>query len=69
MLFNLGKHVLSLYSYLHIGQLIKLFGYSLPQHLLEQLEEMEPAERKAVLDELSVRPDLCGEEEVMLYDG
>ncbi len=43
--------------------------YSLPQDLLEQLEEMEPAERKAVLDELAVRPDLWGEEEVMLYDG
>jgi len=42
--------------------------YSLPQHLLEQLEEMEPTERKAVLDELAVRPDLWGEE-VMLYDG
>ena len=38
--------------------------YSLPQDLLEQLEEMEPAERKAVLDELAVRPDLWGEEEM-----
>ena len=38
--------------------------YSLPQDLLEQLEEMEPAERKAILDELAVRPDLWGEEEM-----
>ena len=35
-----------------------LSDYSLPGDLLEQLEEMEPAERKAVLDELAVRPDL-----------
>lgn len=40
---------------------------ALPQDVLEQLEEMEPAERKAVLDELSVRPDLWGEEEVMQW--
>ena len=43
--------------------------YSLPQDILEQLEEMSPAERRAVLDDLSARPDLWGEEsEVMLYD-
>ena len=35
-----------------------LSDYSLPQDILEQLEEMEPEERKAVLDELAVRPDL-----------
>ena len=35
-----------------------LSDYSLPQDVLEQLEEMEPEERKAVLDELAVRPDL-----------
>ena len=35
-----------------------LGDYSLPQDVLEQLEEMEPEERKAVLDELAVRPDL-----------
>ena len=46
-----------------------LSDYSLPQDILEQLEEMEPAERQAVLDELTVRPDLWGEEsEVMLYE-
>ena len=35
-----------------------LSDYSLPQDVLEQLEEMEPEERRAVLDELAVRPDL-----------
>ena len=48
---------------------LDLSDYSLPQDILEQLEEMEPAERKAVLDELAGRPDLWTEEsEVMLYD-
>lgn len=43
--------------------------YSLPQDLLEQLEEMEPAERQAVLNELAVGPDLWGEEsEVVFYE-
>ena len=42
--------------------------YSLPQDILEQLEEMEPEERKAVLDELTFRPDLWADEEVMFYD-
>ena len=43
--------------------------YSLPQEILEQLEDMEPAERKIVLDELAVRPDLWdSKEEVMFYD-
>lgn len=32
--------------------------YSLPQEVVEQLEEMEPEERKVVLDELAARPDL-----------
>ena len=46
-----------------------LSEYSLPQDILEQLEEMEPAERKAVLDDLAIRPGLWDEEsEVMLYD-
>ena len=46
-----------------------LSEYSLPQDILDQLEEMEPAERQAVLDELAIRPDLWGDEsEVMLYE-
>ena len=46
-----------------------LSDYSLPKDLLEQLEEMEPEERKAVLDELAVRPGLwAGEEEEVFYD-
>ena len=43
--------------------------YSLPQDILEQLEDMEPGERRAVLDELAVRPDLWSDEsEVMFYE-
>ena len=43
--------------------------YSLPQDILEQLEDMEPGERRVVLDELAIRPDLWGDErEVMLYE-
>ena len=46
-----------------------LSDYALPPDIVEQLEEMEPAERQSVLDELAVRPDLWGEEsEVMLYE-
>ena len=48
---------------------MNLSDYALPPDIVEQLEEMDPAERQAVLDELSVRPDLWGEEsEVMLYE-
>lgn len=40
-----------------------------PEDILAQLEEMSPAERRTVLDELSARPVLWDEEsEVMLYD-
>ena len=42
--------------------------YCLPQEILEQLEEMEPAERKMILDELAARPDLWADEEVVPYD-
>jgi len=42
--------------------------YCLPQDIVEQLEEMEPAERQAVMDELAIRPDLWDSEEVMFYD-
>ena len=46
-----------------------LSEYSLPQDILDQLEEMEPAERQAVLDELAIRPDLWGDEsEVIVYE-
>ena len=42
---------------------------SLPQDILEQLEDMDPAERQAVLDELAIRTDLWDEErEVLLYE-
>jgi hypothetical protein len=42
-----------------------LDDYSLSQDILEQLEDMEPAERKMVLDELAARPDLWSDEEVL----
>jgi len=43
--------------------------YCLPQDIIDQLEEMEPAEREAVLDELAVRSDLwSSEEEEVFYD-
>ena len=37
---------------------------SVPDDWLEELEAMEPAERQLIMDELAVRPDLWGEEEV-----
>ncbi len=42
-----------------------LEDYALPSDILEQIEDMEPEERQYVLDELAVRPDLWGEEEVL----
>jgi len=36
--------------------------YALPADIVEQLELMEPAERRAVLDELAGRPDLWSDE-------
>ena len=41
-----------------------LSSCSMPQDWLEELEAMAPAERRVVLDELAVRPDLWDEEEV-----
>jgi len=40
-------------------------AYALPSDILEQIEDMEPEERQYILDELAVRPDLWGEEEVL----
>ena len=46
-----------------------VYGYALPQEILDQLEAMEPAERRIVFDELAIRPDLWdSEEEVAFYD-
>jgi hypothetical protein len=45
--------------------------FHLSQDILEQLEDMEPAERKSLLDEIAERPELWSdvdEEEVVLYD-
>jgi proteasome lid subunit RPN8/RPN11 len=41
--------------------------YSVPEDWLQELETMEPSERRQILDELANRPDLWGEEaEVVL---
>ena len=42
-------------------------GLCCPDNFLEELEAMEPAERRLVLDELAARPDLWGGNEVV-YD-
>lgn len=48
---------------------VDLDSYALPYDFIEELEEMSPAERQVVLDELSARPDLWNEEsEVMFYE-
>lgn len=41
-----------------------LSSCSMPEDWLEELEAMEPAERRMILDELAVRPDLWDDEEV-----
>jgi len=41
-----------------------LSGYSCPDDWLEELEAMEPEERRLIMDELATRPDLWEEEEV-----
>ncbi len=46
---------------------LDLRDYALPSEILEELQEMEPAERRAVLDELTGQPDLwLQESEAML---
>lgn len=43
--------------------------YSLPQDIIDQLENMEPEERQAVLDELAIRHDLWDQEsEAIFYE-
>ena len=41
-----------------------LANKSVPDDWLEELEAMDPAERRLILDELAARPDLWDEEEV-----
>jgi len=44
------------------------FGkYSLPSDFITELERMEPAERKFILDELADRPDLWDEDEEVMF--
>lgn len=46
------------------GPLAKEPSGCFPEDWLEALEEMEPAERQHILDELAARPDLWGQQEV-----
>ena len=43
----------------------EFYDYSYPQDWVEELETMDPDERKQVLDELASRPDLWSEREVV----
>ena len=43
----------------------EFYDYSYPQDWIEQLEMMDPDERKQVLDELADRPELWSEKEVI----
>ncbi len=47
-----------------LGLVEDLSGYSCPDDWLEELEAMEPEERRLIMDELATRPDLWEEEEV-----
>ena len=47
---------------------VDLSRCSVPDDWMEALEAMEPAERRLILDELAVRPDLWGEDREALYD-
>ena len=40
-------------------------GYSCPDDWLEELESMDPCERRQIFDELAARPDLWDQEEVV----
>jgi hypothetical protein len=44
-----------------------LDSYALPYDFIEELEEMSPAERQVVLDELAGRPELWNEESEVMY--
>ena len=46
-----------------LGLAEDLSGYSCPDDWLEELEAMEPEERRLIMDELAARPDLWEEEE------
>ena len=43
------------------------YDYSYPQDWIEELELMEPEERKRVLEELAARPDLYSAESEVIY--
>ena len=46
-----------------LGLAEDLSGYSCPDDWLEELEAMEPEERRLIMSELAARPDLWGQEE------
>jgi hypothetical protein len=44
----------------------ELSSYALPYDFPDEFEQMEPAERQFILDELAGRPDLLDQEGVMV---
>jgi proteasome lid subunit RPN8/RPN11 len=51
-------------SQMNIGLAGDISSYSCPDDWLEELEAMEPQERRLIMDELATRPDLWDQEEV-----
>ena len=51
-------------SQTNLGLSESLLDYSCPDDWLEELEAMEPQERRLIMDELASRPDLWDQEEV-----
>ena len=52
----------------NLGKPSTLSRVSVPDDWMEELEAMEPAERQLILDELSARPDLWGDQIGGFYD-
>jgi hypothetical protein len=50
------------------GHPSSLHQCSVPDDWMAELDLMEPAERKLILDELAVRPDLWGDDREVLHD-
>jgi len=52
-------------KYTGVGK--ELDGLALPQDIIEEFENMEPAERQFILDELAARPELYGFDEEDMF--
>ena len=50
---------------LQVTAAMDLDKFALPHDFMDEFEDMEPAERQFILDELADRPELWNEEEVM----